>query len=105
MSKLGWSKDEPLDDTIMFEFPEKLPHLISGQITDTDSYDEFFDTVRLPADEVEHLCSLPKNYFLSYSGKVLENGSNYSSQSKHTQIPLFSQGGVSFAQRDIHRNN
>lgn len=97
MSKLGWRKKEPLDHgdgKLEFETPEKLQYLISRQITGIDSFNKFFDAVRLPVDEIERLCSLPENYFSDYLGEITaEDSLYYINHKDDKQLSLFREEG------------
>jgi Zn-dependent peptidase ImmA (M78 family)/transcriptional regulator with XRE-family HTH domain len=98
MSKQGWRKTEPLDDVLEFEIPGKLHELISQQITDANSFDKFFDIVRLPADEIERLCSLPEKCLSRYYYENNSGDSLYSAyQEEHRQFTLFPEDGGTYA--------
>jgi Zn-dependent peptidase ImmA (M78 family)/DNA-binding XRE family transcriptional regulator len=88
MSKQGWNKNEPLDDEIDFEVPKKPLDFISQQITGINSFVTFYDSVRLPIDELECLCSLPEGYFSAYYNEIAsERDFRYTRQVE--QLPLF----------------
>jgi len=100
MSKHGWRKNEPLDhgdDRLKFEVPEKLQNLIFQQIDDINSFNKFFDIVRLPLNEIERLCSLPENYFSGYRDENTQEVSVYTDQTKGRQLELFDDEGAFYA--------
>jgi len=100
ISKQGWRKNEPLDDGdngLKFETPEKLQNLVSQQIVGINSFNKFFDIVRLPLNEIERLCSLPENYFSEYRDENAKEGNAYIDLTKGRQLELFDDEGASYA--------
>lgn len=88
MSKLGWKKKEPLDDAFEFEQPKLLESIISEQVRDHNSFDIFYDAVRLPIGEIESLCSLQEGFFsIYYSGEAV--GKPLSENPLYKQLSLF----------------
>jgi len=95
ISSRGWKKREPLDDVIADEKPRKIGIQISSQVTDRESFAEFYDNVRLPVDKVEDLCSLPKGELMQFYDSELEDrDSDDSKQIGFEQLSLFDVGGV-----------
>lgn len=99
LSKKGWRKKEPFDDADQFEAPVGLANRVKQQITDNNSFDLFYDLVRLPIDEIERLCSLPEGYFSAYRSSSMpeEAGASGPDQAVFEQLSLFQDGGISHA--------
>lgn len=95
MSKQGWKKKEPLDDEFEFERPKLLESIICQQVTDSNSFSSFYNTVRLPIGEIESLCSLREGFFSTYylESEMVENTS--SGYPAYEQLSLFGEGGIS----------
>ena len=74
LSKKGWHKNEPYDDTIEFERPMFFYNQSRRFLTDGNSFEQFYSIARLPNQDVEQLCSLPNGYFSDYydSGLITE---------------------------------
>lgn len=69
-SAKGWRKQEPLDQELEVEEPRLLARsvrLVCDEGVFTRS--EFVDAIRLPANDIESLCGLPKGY-LTNEGSV-----------------------------------
>jgi Zn-dependent peptidase ImmA (M78 family)/DNA-binding XRE family transcriptional regulator len=96
MSKQGWKKKEPLDDEFEFECPQLLEKVISEQVTDSNSFSSFYNSVRLPINEIESLCSLPEGFFSAYAPEK-ETMENVSGNPIYEQLSLFQKGGFNYA--------
>jgi Zn-dependent peptidase ImmA (M78 family)/transcriptional regulator with XRE-family HTH domain len=66
ISKKKWRLFEPLDNKIEFEEPLYLLKQVQKYLTDRNNIEKFINAVRLPALDMEMLCSLPKGFFSEY---------------------------------------
>jgi len=98
ISSRGWKKKEPFDDVIIDEIPQKIGMQITDQITDTASFADFYNDVRLPVDKVEELCSLPSGMLMQFYDNELDDGiSDDNKQIGFEQLSLFDVGGAYYA--------
>jgi len=64
LSKFGYRKREPLDDELLPEEPTVLTEAINLLIDKGVLFkNDLLDNIKLPQDELEQLCNLPKGYF------------------------------------------
>ena len=66
ISKRQWRLEEPLDDEIAYEIPNRIRTDINGAVHDKNSADDFLNEVRLPISDIENLCSLGNNFFSAF---------------------------------------
>jgi Zn-dependent peptidase ImmA (M78 family)/DNA-binding XRE family transcriptional regulator len=72
ISRRGWRKKEPYDDSMPVEEPRMLRAAIDLILTEGDQTpDEIIDQIGLPQRDIEALCGLPMGYFSDYSGLTL----------------------------------
>ncbi|KIX11866.1 helix-turn-helix domain-containing protein [Dethiosulfatarculus sandiegensis] len=70
----GWRKKEPLDDTLAIEKPKLLRRAIELLIKEgVYSRQQLIDNLHLPSYDVEHLCSLPVDFFEKSSTSKIVN--------------------------------
>jgi hypothetical protein len=86
LSKKGWRKNEPFDDEFPPEEPRYFNHQIKKHLTDKNSFDRFCNLVRLPVNDIEHLCSIPKGYFTEYINEATMDEAN---TTEDKQLSLF----------------
>jgi len=90
MNIKGWKKFEPLDDEIMPEIPTKIATLVSEQVVDLNTFNNFFDKVQLPVDMIEHICSMPNGTLTRFCNDITKGHAV-------KQLSLFDVGGCSHA--------
>jgi len=66
MYQIFGRKWEPKDDIIPVEIPHLLSNRIKNHIHDKDSFDKFYDIVKLPLDDIEILSNLEDGYLSRY---------------------------------------
>ncbi|HTN71863.1 MAG TPA: XRE family transcriptional regulator [Methylomirabilota bacterium] len=71
-SSRGWRKAEPFDDTIRVEAPRLLGRSVRLLIDEgIRTREQLLDDFRLPAADVESLCSLPRGFMSSSGGDLV----------------------------------
>ena len=86
LSKKWGRKSEPYDEKLAFESPEYLLFKFQEYVLDRNSFEKFFNIVRLPIEDVEQLCSLEEGYFSAYD--IITNDEEASSMG-YGQMSLF----------------
>jgi Zn-dependent peptidase ImmA (M78 family)/transcriptional regulator with XRE-family HTH domain len=71
-SSRGWRKGEPFDDTLPVEMPRLLARSVRLLIDErVRTREQLLDDFRLPASDVESLCSLPRGFMTSARADLL----------------------------------